>query len=220
MTIELAAGAVVAAGAWAAMFLGGRRRFWTRAALAAAVVAAYAVAVDAAGIGRLFAHGTWWPQVLVGLAGGAVLYGVFWAGEQVLVIVLPALAAEVGDLYRVRGETRAAYMPLVLAVAAPGEEIFFRGFVQHRAGIAVALVVYGAVHLPERKWILVIAALVGGAFWGALLTLTGGLIAPVVSHLAWDLAIVVWAPVAPAPWAVRAGAGIRRRMDRTKRPQP
>ena len=212
MTIKLAVGALVAAAAWAAMFLGSRQSFWTRAALAGAVIAGYAVAVDPTGIGRLFAHGDWWPQVLIGLAGAAVLYGVFWAGEQVLVLVLPALANEVGDLYRVRSETRAGYMPLVLAIAAPGEEIFYRGFLQHRGGVAVALVVYGAVHLPERKWILVIAALVGGAAWGALLSYTGGLIAPVVSHLAWDLAIIVWAPVAPAAWAIRGAASLRRHV--------
>jgi membrane protease YdiL (CAAX protease family) len=211
VTIELAVGVLVAAGAWAAMFLGSRRHFWTRAALAAAVIAGYAVAVDPTAIGRLFAHGDWWPQVLIGLGGGAALYGVFWVGEQLLVVVLPSLADEVGDLYRVRGETRLAYMPLVLIVAAPGEEIFFRGFVQHRAGFAVALIVYGAVHLAERKWILVIAALVGGAAWGGLFAYTGGLVAPVVSHLAWALAVVVWAPIAPAPRATAAAATLRAR---------
>jgi membrane protease YdiL (CAAX protease family) len=210
--MKLAFGAALAAVAWATMFLGGRRRFWARAALAAAAIAVYAVAVDGAAIGHLFAHGTWWVEILIGLAGGAVLYAVFWVGEQLLVLVLPSLAAEVGDLYAVRGETRPGYMPLVLAVAAPGEEIFFRGFLQHRGGVLVALAVYGAVHLPERKWILVIAALVGGAFWGGMFALTGGLVAPVVAHLTWDMAIIVVAPVGPAPWAVRAGTALRRRL--------
>ena len=42
-------------------------------------------------------------------------------------LILPSLAAEVGDLYSVKGQAHPGFMPLVLAIAAPGEELFFRG---------------------------------------------------------------------------------------------
>jgi membrane protease YdiL (CAAX protease family) len=44
--------------------------------------------------------------------------------------------------------------------------------------------------------VLVLAAVVGGAFWGALFAWRGTLVAPLISHALWDLAIVVWCPLA------------------------
>ncbi|MDQ2725035.1 MAG: CPBP family intramembrane metalloprotease [Actinomycetota bacterium] len=214
MTIKIVLGVVLAAAAWGAMFVLHRDGFWTRAALAAAAIGTYAVAVEPAQIGHLFDRRHWAGDLAVGLASGALLYAVFWVGEQALVIVLPKLAAEVGELYSVRGQTKPWFMPLVLAIAAPGEELFFRGFLQHQAGVAIALIAYGAVHLWERKLILVLAALLGGIWWGALLTWTGGLIAPVLSHLLWCLAIIVWRPARPTAWAERAGVRLRAALGR------
>jgi membrane protease YdiL (CAAX protease family) len=209
VTLKLVFGVVLAAAAWGLMFGLRREGFWPRAAIAAAVIAVYAVAVEPTTMGHLFDRRHALADVGVGLASGVVLYAVFWVGEQVLVVILPRLAVEVGDLYSVRGRTRSWVVPLVLAVAAPGEELFFRGLVQRQAGVAVALVVYGAVHLWERKVILVLAAVLGGVWWGLLLTWTGGLIAPVASHLLWCLMILVWRPAKPAPWAERLGERLR-----------
>lgn len=203
MTIKLIAGVILAAGAWAAMFAVPRRGFWTRAAVAAAIIAIYAVAVDPGAIGHQLDRPHWWADLLVGLASGVVLYLVFWIGEQALVVILPTLAAEVGDLYSVKGQAHRGLMPVVLAIAAPGEELFFRGFLWHRAGVAVGLIVYAAVHIPERKVILVVAALIGGIWWGALFSWTGGLVAPVASHLLWIFMIVVWKPARPAASVTR-----------------
>lgn len=203
MTTRLIVGIGLAAACWAAMFLLDRRRFWTRALAGGTVIGAYAVAVDHRGIGRLLAHGRWPAEAAAGVGAAAVLYGVFWIGDQLLALLLPGLARQVGDLYLVRGETRPRRIPLVLLVVGPAEELFWRGFVQHRAGVAVALACYGAVHLWERKPVLVLAALAGGAFWGGLLGLTGSLVAPIACHALWDLAVIVWWPIHPLPAIVR-----------------
>ncbi|MCU4187421.1 CPBP family intramembrane metalloprotease [Acidiferrimicrobium sp. IK] len=213
MTLKLVVGVVVAFGAWAVMFAVQRRGFWTRAACAAATIAVYAVAVDPGAIGHQFARHHWYADLLVGAGAGVGLYAVFWVGEQVLVLILPALAAEVGDLYSLKGQAHPALMPVVLAVAASGEELFFRGFLWHRAGVVAALLVYGAVHIPARKVILVVAALLGGAAWGALFSWTGGLVAPVASHLLWIFMIVIWKPARPTAWSLRMAGRLRGRPD-------
>lgn len=213
--VTVVIGVMIAATGWGAMFAAGRRHFWTRAGLAGLAIAAYTVAVEAHLAGHLLTRPRWELDLAVGVGSGVVLFAVFWIGEQLLVIVLPTLAAEVGDLYAVRGETKPAYVPLILLVIAPAEELFFRGLVQQRAGIAIALVVYGAVHLWERKVILVTAAVVGGAYWGALLTLTGGLVAPIASHLVWALLIIVWRPARPTARAERIGVRVRAAMGRS-----
>jgi membrane protease YdiL (CAAX protease family) len=207
--LTVAVGVAVAAAGWGAMFAAQRHHFWKRTVVAAGAIAAYTVIVEPRTVGHLFARPRWELDVLIGVASGVLLYGIFWFGEQALVVILPSLAAEVGDLYDVRGETRPAYIPLVLAIAAPGEELFFRGLVQEREGLLVALVVYGAVHLWERKVILVLAAVAGGLYWGGVFDLTGGLVAPVVSHFTWCMLIIVWRPARPTDRARRVGVRFR-----------
>ncbi|MDQ1396694.1 MAG: protease family protein [Acidimicrobiaceae bacterium] len=196
MGLNVAAGIVVAAAAWAWMFLPGRSGFWTRATLAGALIAAYALARDWRGVRTLFALDG--AELAVGIVGGAVLYFVFWIGDRLLRWTMPVLSAEVGDLYRVRAATQPGNMPWVLMVIGPAEEVFWRGFVQHRAGFLVAVAGYALVHLWERKLVLIAAAAVGGLFWGALFAWRGSLVAPIVSHVLWDLAIIVYFPVRKA----------------------
>jgi membrane protease YdiL (CAAX protease family) len=204
----------VAAAAWAYMFLGSEATFWRRAATSGLAIAAYAVAADWRGIGHEFAHGSWPVELAVGLAGGVVLYAVFWIGEQLLVVVAPTLADEVADLYSKRGRVPLPVVCLVLGVAGPAEELFFRGFLWARAGVVVALAVYALVHVFERKVILILAALAGGAWWGALFALTGGLVAPVASHLLWGLMIIAWRPARPTAAAARIGVRVRAAVGR------
>ena len=192
MDATVVAGLVVAAVAWGLLFALGREHFWPRAALAGAVIGLFGLVAQRTRLTDLFDGGP--ADVAVGAASAAVLWAVFWVGDRLVSRVLPRLSAEVDDLYAVRGETTAARMPFVLAVIGPAEEVFWRGLVQSRAGIAVALVGYALVHVWERKPILLLAALVGGAFWGGLFAWTGSLVAPIVSHLLWDLAIIVWFP--------------------------
>jgi membrane protease YdiL (CAAX protease family) len=192
ITLTIVVGVIVAALAWGAMFTLGQRLFWPRAAAAGAVIATYAVAAGPDRIGRLFTHGSWPVEAALGVGSGAALYVIFWIGQKMLVLVARPLAVEV--------------QVAVLTVAASGEELFFRGLLEARIGFVLALAVYGAVHIWERKIILILAALAGGAWWGALFSLTGGLVAPIVSHLVWCLMIIVWRPVgssrSPQPEAV------------------
>ena len=192
MDATVAIGLVVAAVAWGLLFALGRDRFWPRAAAAGSVIGLYGLVAQRRSLGELFELEA--IDVVIGVVSAAVLWAVFWIGDRLVAVLVPCLSADVDDLYAVRGETTAARMPFVLAIIGPAEEIFWRGLVQQRAGLAVALVGYALVHLWERKPILLLAALVGGAFWGALFAWTGSLVAPIVSHLLWDLAIIVWFP--------------------------
>jgi len=193
----LLAGLAVAAVAWGALFGLGRSAFWTRAAVAGLAIGGYGVVAQRARIGELLRPTL--PDVALGVAGAAVLYVGFWAGHAVLARVLPATAAQVGELYALRSlaGSEALPIPAVLLLVGPCEELFWRGLVQARAGFAIALVGYAAVHLWERKVVLVLAAVAAGAFWGALFAWRGTLVAPLVSHALWDLAVIVWFPFVP-----------------------
>ena len=195
MSVAVVVGLVVAAVAWGALFGLGRADFWSRAAVAGLAIGGYAIVVQRDELQDLLRPTV--VDVVIGVAAAGVLYGVFWAGNVVLRRWLPGVAAQVESLYDVRSVRRPARLPIaaVLLVVGPCEELFWRGLVQERAGFLLALAGYAAVHLWERKAVLILAAVVGGAFWGALFSWRGTLVAPIVSHALWDLAIVVWRPL-------------------------
>jgi len=64
-------------------------------------------------------------------------------------------------------------------------------------GSSSPLACYAAVDLSERKAVLVLAAVAGGAFRGALFAWRGTLVAPIISHALRDLSVVVWFPLVP-----------------------
>lgn len=195
MSLTVAVGVAVAALAWGALFGLGRAAFWTRAVAAGSAIGLYALLAQRSVLGELLRPTI--VDVAIGVAAAIVLYGVFWVGDRVLRRWMPESAAQVDALYQVRSVPHSDRLPIpaVLLLIGPCEELFWRGLVQARAGFAVALAGYAAVHLWERKAVLVLAAVVGGAFWGALFAWRGTLVAPIVSHALWDLAVIVWFPL-------------------------
>ncbi len=190
-------GVVLAAAAWGALFGLARTGFWWRAAAAGVAIGAYGVVAQWDEMGELLRPTM--AEVAIGVAGAVVLYGVFWAGDALLRRWVPKAAAHVDELYEVRSLSSSKRLPMPVVVPFVGvcEELFWRAFVQARAGLVVALAAYAAVHLWERKAVLILAAAVGGAFWGGMFAWRDSLVAPIVSHALWDLAVVVWFPFGP-----------------------
>ena len=195
MSLVVISGLVLAAVAWGALFGLPRGAFWSRAALAGLAIGVYGVVAQRSVIGELLTPTA--VDVALGVAGAVVLYGVFWTGSRLLRRWFPAAAAHVDTLYDVRSIRTSERLPIaaVLLLVGPCEELFWRGFVQSRVGFVVALAGYAAVHVWERKPVLVLAAVVGGAFWAGLFAWRETLVAPIVSHALWDLAVVVWFPL-------------------------
>jgi membrane protease YdiL (CAAX protease family) len=194
MDVTLGAGLVLAAAVVGSMFAFGRRHFWTRAAVAGGVIGGFGAVAERDRLGDYLRAGV--ADVLIGVGAAALLYLVFLTGDRFLKRMAPKLSHEVLDLYRLRSP--AAGIPGMIAVVAACEELFWRGFVQARAGLLVATLGYALVLIWERKLVLIVAALVCGATWGALFDWRDTLVAPVLSHVLWDLAIMVFLPVRTA----------------------
>jgi hypothetical protein len=179
------------------MFGLARAGFWARATVAGLAIGVYGVVAQRAHMDDLLRPTV--ADVALGLGGAAVLYGVFWAGDAMLRRWLRAVAGQVDQLYLVRssGPSGPLTIPAVLMLVGSCEELFWRGLVQARGGFVFALGCYAAVHVWERKAVLVLAAVAGGAFWAALFAWRGTLVAPILSHVLWDLAVIVWFPFAP-----------------------
>jgi len=87
-------------------------------------------------------------------------------------------------------------------VIRPAEELFWRGFVQGRAGYLTATALYGGAHLVTENATLIGAATIAGAYWGLLRAVGVPLGALVVSHVAWDIWIFLVAPTEASADAV------------------
>ena len=191
------AGAVaLAALGWAFAFGLSWGSFWLRIGLAVSVVCGYSLAFERPDL-RVTVRG-----VAEGLASAAALYLVFWVGHALSPHVVPGAHAEVGSIYAMgEGSSRLGVFLLLLLVTGPGEEIFWRGFLQDALqrrlrpgpGYLAATAVYGGVHVFSGNLMLVLAALVAGAFWGGLYLWRKDLAALVVSHSVWSAVIfAVW----------------------------
>lgn len=199
----LALGVGAAFAAFGLTFRGPREKFWDRMTATGLALGAVALAAD-----RESRRARVGPaEVALGLASAAALYGIFRVGDAVAREVMPRGGEEIGDIYALRSlrprEELAARLGLVIG---PAEELFWRGFVQRRAGYLAATALYGGAHVVTENATLVGAATVAGAYWGLLRALGLPLGALIVSHVAWDIWIFLIAPTAaPARGDGRAG---------------
>jgi membrane protease YdiL (CAAX protease family) len=193
MDVTLVAGLVVAVAAMGSMFAFGRRQFWRRAVAAGAVIGTFGVIAERDLIADYLQPTA--VDVGIGAVTAALLYLLFVAGDRTLVRFFPALSTEVDDLYQLRNETGRGTGLVMIATVAACEEVFWRGFVQARTSLLFATIGYALVLVWERKLVLLVAALICGATWGALFAWRDTLVAPIVSHVLWDLAIMGFLPI-------------------------
>ena len=140
----------------------------------------------------------------VGIASGMLLYG---ATRFVVGIATrhPRLDRMVVDVYRRTQETTVlTAVALTLAIAVPGEELFWRGLVlpelqEATTSTTGAMLTWAAAVGVNAAWAstpLLAGAIVGGALWTWLATWSGGVVAPLASHLVWTGLMLSWPPLA------------------------
>jgi uncharacterized protein len=195
----LISGAVVLAVAgWGFTFGIPWGNFWVKIGITVVAVCAYSLPWQRPRLSFSLSSVVW------GVGSAAVLYGVFVAGNALAPFVVPGSARQVGAIYgKGEGSSPIAVALLLLFVTGPGEEIFWRGFLQERmqrrlgpwAGFFLATLVYGLVHVFSRNPMLILAALTAGAYWGALYLWKRDLMALVISHSLWSAVIFAVAPV-------------------------
>lgn len=150
--------------------------------------------------------GVVWDQQLPALAWGLaatgpMLFG-FWLIDRYAWGPLAALKADVERLVvPVFRDSSVVDLALVALAAGVGEELLFRGLIQHGLAqwlgepwgiwmaLAVASVFFGLAHMLSATY-AVLAALIG-AYLGLLLIWTGNLLAPALAHGLYDF-VALW----------------------------
>ncbi len=143
-------------------------------------------------------------SVLMGFLSAVLLYAVFFAGNILAPFLIPGAPAQVAGIYALGEESsRLPVFLLLLFVTGPGEEIFWRGFLQRNLmerlgdwpGFAVCTLIYAGVHAFSLNLMLVMAALVAGAFWGGLFLWKRDPALVMVSHSLWSAFIFAVFPI-------------------------
>jgi len=145
-----------------------------------------------AGVGRA-RIGEYGQPIAVGLVVGAA----FLIGGLVIHEIDPLrdYATDVFD-HASRGNT--ALIWLLALANGVGEEMFFRGALFAAAGrhrpLIVSTVVYVAVTAGTGNPLLVLAAVVMGAIFAVERARSGGVLAPMLTHLTWSLVVLSTLP--------------------------
>lgn len=194
----IGAGILLAALCWAFTFGWSGGNFWIKIGVSVLAV---------------FLYSRYWQKprisprlssVLIGLISAAVLYFLFYLGNVSAGYLFSGAERQVGGIYSLGdGTSKVLVFLLLFFITGPGEEIFWRGFLQDRMmtrwgnlrGYFFATLIYAGVHIFSGNLILVLAALVAGAFWGALYLWKSDLLVQIVSHSFWSAFIFAVFPI-------------------------
>ena len=128
---------------------------------------------------------------------GTVLLSLFIAGAA-LVAPFPMLRDPLVELL---DYSRRGLLPAIVALTvlnAIGEELFFRGAlyaaVAGRQALLVTSLVYALATIPTGMPLLILSAAVLGLVTGLQRRVTGGVLAPVITHLIWSLGMLFLLP--------------------------
>lgn len=146
-----------------------------------------------------------WKATLAGMTLAAVLWGVFWVGNQLSVRLFDFARPQIASIYGMKaGENPVVLACLLFFLIGPAEEIFWRGYIQRSfsdkwnptTGYLVTTFLYALVHVWAFNFMLFMAALVVGGVWGLVYRLyPRNLLLLMVSHALWDVVIFVVFPV-------------------------
>lgn len=154
-------------------------------------------------------------NILIGAVTAAALWGVFWIGNFLSTRWFGFAQGQISSIYDMKnGNNPLIIGVLLLLVIGPAEEFFWRGYFQRSiseifdkslkiksetwrwlAPVLVTAFVYAIVHVFSFNFMLIMAALVCGLFWGFMYRLTKSIVPLIVCHALWDVSVFILFPI-------------------------
>ena len=148
-------------------------------------------------LGYLPLRGSLRRPVLTGLVFGLLAGGIFLIGALIVRLV-PPLHDFVENIL---AHARYGSLPLIVIVTllnGIAEEIFFRGGLFAAIGrkhpVLISTLVYAAATLATRNPMLVFAALTLGVVLALQRRASGGILAPIITHITWSMIMLFLLP--------------------------
>lgn len=145
-----------------------------------------------------------WKVIGFGLLSAVVLWMVFYLGDFFSKMLFDFARPQVDSIYAMKeGQNKILLILGLLFIIGPAEEIFWRGYVQDRLigkygewkAFIITTLIYALVHIWSFNFMLVMAALICGIFWGLMYRYSKNLVPLVISHAVWDVAVFILFPI-------------------------
>ena len=142
-------------------------------------------------------------KILIGIVSAVILYLVFLAGNYLVRFIISFASENINDVYGFKGSaTDVRIALLMLIVIGPGEELFWRAYLQEKLslrfgklnGFLLATFLYAVVHIATGNIVLIMAAMICGIFWGFLYMKYKSVIINMLSHTLWDVTVFIMLP--------------------------
>ncbi|MEA4981332.1 MAG: type II CAAX endopeptidase family protein [Paludibacter sp.] len=196
---------IIAAGLWFFMFspwTAGMFNFWFAMSISASILWLLSIFLGK-NFSKQFSFSS--KEVALGLVSAVALYGVFYLGNYLSTAWFDFAKPQIGNIYSMKdGNNLYLVGVLLLILIGPAEEIFWRGYVQRTVGhkygdwtaFILTTLVYTLVHIWSFNFMLIMAAMVCGAFWGLMFMFNKkNLVSLVISHAVWDLSVFILFPI-------------------------
>ncbi|MBP6870486.1 MAG: CPBP family intramembrane metalloprotease [Bacteroidales bacterium] len=142
-------------------------------------------------------------KIMIGLISAMVLYFVFFLGNYLSRLWFDFAGTGIENVYKFKGDAAGIRIAiLMLLIIGPGEELFWRGYLQRKfskkygkwTGLIIALILYTGVHIFTGNFMLIMAAFICGLFWAWMYLKYESMLINVISHTAWDIVVFLLLP--------------------------
>lgn len=144
-----------------------------------------------------------WRKIGIGMLSSFLLYLLFFIGNYLSRKWFDFAGSGIEGVYSFKGNAAGIRIALLmLLVIGPGEELFWRGYLQRKfslkagkwTGFMMALLLYTGVHIFTGNIMLIMAAFICGLFWGWMYLKYNSMLINVVSHTVWDIVVFLLVP--------------------------
>lgn len=143
-------------------------------------------------------------DIIIGILSAIGLYVVFYFGNILSGYLFSFKDTAILSVYNNKAQGNLKLISvLLLFLIGPGEEIYWRGFIQtnltrilgENKGYILSSLLYSLVHVITGNFMLVLAALVCGLYWGWIYKKEQNLVTVIISHALWDFTIFILFPI-------------------------
>lgn len=182
---------------WTAHYI----NFWLMMSISAVVLLTASTIIQRKDLAEIYRFEA--PYILVGIFSAFILYMAFIIGNFAASQLFSFAKGQISGIYDLRKQSSPIVIGFLVLFIGPTEEIFWRGVVQHTTaqrwgplkGYLGTSLLYALAHIWSFNFMLVMAALLCGLFWGLVYMKYRSLWPGIISHALWDLFIFVLLPV-------------------------
>jgi len=117
-----------------------------------------------------------WEYLIFGIGYGTLTYGLIVTGHRFFSIFTDVASVSVDRFLSDFGPTTVWHYILLILIIAPGEELFWRGFIQQKLkaymspffAVLISSILFGLSMAFSGFWLGVLAAFISGMLWGVL----------------------------------------------------